>query len=116
MNLDRLSQLLATCTRDHECCRYKPFATQSGNPQSIVLIDVIEGCLVEASAGTARVAQSYLGGKAQAFKTTVMNFSSFKQKHSLLQFRVKILKSIWDAIILVGKSNSATSGYVLGFF
>jgi hypothetical protein len=55
MNLDRLSQLLATCVQDHECCRYKPFSTQSGNTKAVVLIDTIESCLVEASADTALV-------------------------------------------------------------
>jgi hypothetical protein len=94
MSLDRLSQLLATRVQDHECCRYIPFLTQSGNTKTIVLIDVIESCLVEASADTARVAPSYVLGKAQTLMTTAMNFSIFKKKYALLQFSDKIPNTI----------------------
>ena len=98
MDFTRLRTTLATCMQNHKQCRYRPNYYMMDN---ILLIDVQRNCIVELPASTERVALSYVWGKDQALKTTTETIEDFQTEYSLLKYREKIPKTVWESMILV---------------
>jgi hypothetical protein len=101
MDIVRLRQILTTCLRDHERCRFKLLSDSHCKKINLLLIDVHQYCIVEKAYDCDRVALSYVWGKDQVLKTTRQTLADFKEEGFLLKRQHEIPRTIWNPVLLV---------------
>jgi hypothetical protein len=92
---------IRTCEKEHgrKCAASGMFRKQ--NEANIILIDVEEARLVEATTAEAFVALSYVWGKVPQLQTLTTNWSLLSQPNSLVQRQAEIPQVIRDAFDFV---------------
>lgn len=98
-----IQQWVKTCETGHgSYCRWHDNSHISpANPTSLLLIDVVDGCIVEGSHGDRYVALSYVWGSKPFFMLTKSNMLELRRPGSLSVWGQLIPKTLRDSITVI---------------